>query len=363
MLNKTPLFEAHQESGAKLVDFHGWHMPLHYGSQLHEHTAVRTLAGVFDVSHMVVIDVLGDEALPFLRYVLANDIARLKSEGHALYSCLLNEAGGVIDDLIAYYLTRQHIRLVVNCGTGAGDFEWLQSQADGFSVELQLQPTLAILAVQGPEAIHKTLPLLSRPLSHDAAHLMPFQCAYREGTLVARTGYTGEDGFEIILPARQAIPLWQNLIEKGCQPCGLGARDTLRLEAGFPLYGNEMTTTVSPLVAGLGWTIHWQDASRDFIGKSALTRQKEAGITEKLVGLTLKDKGVLRSNLEVIVEGVGTGIITSGGFSPTLQKGIALARVPMDSGASASVSLRGKFLPVAIGAPRFVRQGQILVTA
>ncbi|MFN7097450.1 MAG: glycine cleavage system aminomethyltransferase GcvT, partial [Gammaproteobacteria bacterium] len=258
MTKHTPLYPLHQAAGARLVDFAGWEMPIHYGSQLQEHHYVRQDAGMFDVSHMTIIDVLGAGARDFLRYVLANDVDKLVHRGKALYSCMLNDHGGVIDDLIVYFLDVHFYRLVVNAATCEKDLAWLNKQAADFSVGLQERRDLAIIAVQGPNARSKTLPLLPPHLMDTASTLAPFECAEYEHHLVARTGYTGEDGFEIMLPANKAVKFWENLLKAGVHPCGLGARDTLRLEAGMNLYGEDMDDTTSPLESNLGWTIAWQ---------------------------------------------------------------------------------------------------------
>ncbi|MCR6652837.1 MAG: glycine cleavage system aminomethyltransferase GcvT [Cellvibrionaceae bacterium] len=361
MLNQTPLHAVHQEMGGKLVDFSGWSMPVNYGSQIEEHHAVRRDAGMFDVSHMTIVDVRGAEAKAFLQYLLANDVAKLQTPGKALYSGMLNPQGGVIDDLIVY-LMEWGYRLVVNCGTRAKDLAWIERQAKDFQVEIQERPELAIIAVQGPNARSKVHSLLA---SADVAlvdALVVFSGTFLRGEradwLVARTGYTGEDGYEIMLPAGEAETLWRSLVNAGVRPCGLGARDTLRLEAGMNLYGHEMNDEVSPLVANMAWTIAWTEG-RDFIGRAALEAQKAAGIGDKLVGLVMRERGVLREGYPVLVAGVDRhGVITSGSFSPTLGYSIALARVPVATGAQAKVLIRGKEVDVEVVKPSFVRNGQ-----
>lgn len=361
MLNQTPLHAVHQEMGGKLVDFSGWSMPVNYGSQIEEHHAVRRDAGMFDVSHMTIVDVRGVESKAFLQYLLANDVAKLQTPGKALYSGMLNPQGGVIDDLIVY-LMEWGYRVVVNCGTRAKDLAWIERQAKDFQVEIQERPELAIIAVQGPNARAKVHSLLA---SADVAlvdALAVFSGAFlraeRADWLVARTGYTGEDGYEIMLPAGEAETLWRSLVNAGVRPCGLGARDTLRLEAGMNLYGHEMNDDVSPLVANMAWTIAWTEG-RDFIGRAALEAQKVAGIGDKLVGLVMRERGVLRDGYPVLVAGVARqGVITSGSFSPTLGYSIALARVPVATGAQAKVLIRGKEVDVEVVKPSFVRNGQ-----
>ncbi len=365
MGSKTALYAKHQEMGAKLVDFGGWDMPIHYGSQVEEHHKVRQHAGMFDVSHMTVVDVTGTDAKAYLRYLLANDVSRLKTKGKALYSGMLNENGGVIDDLIVYLMTEPGVsgewfRVVVNCATREKDLRWMAEQTAKFDdVALTEQPDLAMIAIQGPQAIQLASGVLSESRAKVAAQLAVFQGQEVQGWFVARTGYTGEDGLEIMLPDDEAEAFWQALADAGIQPCGLGARDTLRLEAGMNLYGSDMDETVSPLAANMGWTIAWEPENRDFIGRQALETQKAAGPAEKLVGLVLEGRGVLRGHQKVIIEGVGEGEITSGTFSPTLGHSIAMARVPAATADAAEVEVRGKRIPVRVLAkPAFVRNGE-----
>ncbi len=361
MGNRTPLYDAHRAMGAKLVDFAGWDMPIHYGSQIEEHHSVRRDAGVFDVSHMTVIDLVGAEARPFLRFLLANDVDKLQQKGKALYSCMLNEQGGVMDDLIAYFLEESWFRLVVNSATRDKDLNWIGAQAEAFGVDVIEQPRLAMIAIQGPNARSKVLPLLDEANRQAAAELKPFFGEEHGDWFVARTGYTGEDGFEIMLPEDHAVAFWNRLAEQGVRPCGLGCRDTLRLEAGLNLYGSDMDESVSPLVSGLSWTVAWTPEERQFIGREALQRQRDAGPSQKFVGLVLEDKGVLRNHQRVVVEGAADGEITSGSFSPTLGRSIALARVPAVTGAHCQVEVRGKLLAARVVKPPFVRHGKALV--
>ncbi len=362
MGHKTPLYHAHQAMGAKLVDFAGWDMPIHYGSQIEEHHAVRSEAGMFDVSHMTVVDLIGGQTRAFLRHLLANDVDKLQQRGKALYSCMLNADGGVIDDLIVYFLDETWFRLVVNSATRDKDLAWIEQQAQAFAVEVIEQPGLAMIAVQGPAARDKVLPLLEARARDAAAALKLFHGLEIEDWLVARTGYTGEDGFEIILPESEAEAFWQALAASGVRPCGLGARDTLRLEAGMNLYGTDMDETVSPLACGLAWTVSWEPAERDFIGRAALEREREAGVAWRFVGLLLEDKGVLRNHQRVLVEGAGEGEITSGSFSPTLGRSIALARIPAISAVDhCHVEVRGKLLKARLVKPPFVRHGKVQI--
>jgi aminomethyltransferase len=362
MGNKTALYATHQTMGGKLVDFGGWDMPLHYGSQIEEHHKVRQSAGMFDVSHMTVVDVTGADAKTYLQYLLANDVAKLDSlHGKALYSGMLNHEGGVIDDLIVYNLGDWY-RVVVNCSTREKDLAWMNQVAEKFSVAVTERPELSMIAVQGPEAIRIASSLVSAEQAAVIASLTIFQGLPAGDWFIGRTGYTGEDGLEIILPHEAAVGLWQALAGAGVAPCGLGARDTLRLEAGMNLYGHEMDETVSPLAANMGWTIAWQPAERDFIGRAILEAQKAAASTQKLVGLVLRERGVLRAEQIVTVEGTDDkGIITSGTFSPSLGYSIALARVPRSIGTHCQVDMRGKQVTVEVVAPNFVRNGKAVI--
>ncbi|MBU2012010.1 MAG: glycine cleavage system aminomethyltransferase GcvT [Gammaproteobacteria bacterium] len=360
MGQRTPLYDQHLALGAKMVDFGGWDMPLHYGSQVEEHHQVRRDCGVFDVSHMTVVDVSGEQARDYLQRLLANDVARLKSTGRALYSAMLNERGGVIDDLIVY-LTDWGYRLVVNASTRDKDLAWMQAQAVGFAVEVRERPWMAMLAIQGPHARARTSELVSQARAGLIHDLKPFQGMADGDWFIGRTGYTGEDGLEIILPAEQAPDFLSELVGAGIPPIGLGARDTLRLEAGLNLYGQDMTEDVSPLAANMGWTVAWEPTERDFVGRAALEQQRARDDLPKLVGLVLEERGVLRAHQVVRVNGVGDGEITSGSFSPTLGKSIALARVPAGTAERAEVEIRGKWYPVRVVQPTFVRHGKVLV--
>jgi aminomethyltransferase len=359
-LCRTPLYEAHLASGAKMVDFGGWEMPLHYGSQIGEHHAVRRSAGMFDVSHMCGVDVAGQAARDFLRRLLANDVARLAAPGKALYSCMLDASGGVLDDLIVYRLSgglgAEHYRVVVNAATAEKDLAWIERQRGAQAVSIKPRRDLAMIAVQGPRA--RELVWQARPAWRAPGEpLAPFFAAeVAPDTLVARTGYTGEDGFEIALPAGEARVLWDALAAAGVAPCGLGARDTLRLEAGMNLYGQDMDESVTPLESGLAWTVDLRDPARDFVGRRALEARPPA---RKLLGLKLAERGVLRSHMPVrCVHGAGE--TTSGTFSPTLGAAIAFARLPLAAapGESAEVEIRGKWQAARICKLPFVRQGK-----
>ncbi|MCP1648759.1 glycine cleavage system aminomethyltransferase GcvT [Pseudomonas sp. GD04087] len=360
MGQRTPLYDLHVALGAKIVDFGGWDMPLHYGSQVEEHHQVRRDCGVFDVSHMTVVDVTGPQAKEYLQRLLANDVERLQVPGKALYSGMLNERGGVVDDLIVY-LGVYGYRVVVNASTRDKDMAWMQAHTEGFDVTLNERADLAMLAVQGPNAREKTAELVTPSRAALIRELKPFQGKADGDWFIARTGYTGEDGLEIMLPAVEAQGFLNDLVGAGISPAGLGARDTLRLEAGMNLYGQDMDEDVTPLAANMAWTIAWEPEGRDFIGRKALEAQKAAGDAPKLVGLVLEERGVLRAHQVVRVAGVGEGEITSGSFSPTLGKSIALARVPAGTGDRAEVEIRGKWYPVRVVQPNFVRHGKALI--
>jgi aminomethyltransferase len=360
MGKRTPLFELHQADGARIVDFGGWDMPVDYGSQIEEHHAVRRDAGMFDVSHMCAVDLRGAGVRPLLLRLLANDVSRLTAPGKALYSCMLRPDGGVIDDLIAYYLDEKWFRLVVNAGTADKDLAWIKEHAKQIGVAVVPRRDLAMVAVQGPKAREKAAALLPAECRAPAAVLGTFFATPGDEWFVGRTGYTGEDGYEIMLPSELAGDLWNSLKAAGVRPCGLGARDTLRLEAGMNLYGNDMDESVSPLESGLAWTVVLE-GTRDFIGKAALEAQRAAGLKRKLVGLLLLERGVLRSHQKVFAGGAGEGEMTSGTFSPTLERSIGFARVPAGAPAQVEVDIRGKRLPARIVKPPFVRNGRALI--
>jgi len=356
---RTALYDTHVAARARMVDFGGWDMPVNFGSQIEEHHAVRRDAGMFDVSHMCVVDLRGAKVREFLRRLLANDVAKLGKPGKALYSCMLRENGGVIDDLIVYFLTEEWFRMVVNAGTRDKDLEWIRAHAGAFGVSVEPRFDLAMVAVQGPNARQRAAVTLEPSLAAAALALEPFYGHAGAGHwFVARTGYTGEDGWEIMLPIGEAADFWQRLKVAGLVQCGLGARDTLRLEAGMNLYGNDMDETVSPLESGLGWTVAWEPQGRDFIGRSALVAQKTSGARRKLVGLLIEDRAVLRSHQKVVVPAVGEGEVTSGTFSPTLERSIGLARVPAKTGERCEVEIRGRFFQARVVRPPFVRNGK-----
>jgi aminomethyltransferase len=360
MTKSTVLNATHRARGARMVDFGGWDMPLNYGSQIEEHHLVRRDAGMFDVSHMTVVDLRGEQVRPFLRQLVANSVDKLKVPGKALYACMLNPQGGVIDDLIVYFMGESWFRVVVNAATRDKDLPWIEAQAKPFGVAVQERPELSMIAVQGPNARAKFASLLSAEASASVLALGRFAAAEVTGPkgplFVARTGYTGEDGFEVIVPEADAVALWEALEGAGVGPAGLGARDTLRLEAGMALYGQDMDDSVSPLEAGLAWTVAF-DEGRDFTGRSVLEAQKAAGVPRQTIGLDMDEKGVLRHGQPVHTTS-GVGEILSGTFSPTLGRSIALARVPGGELGAVEVDIRGKRIPVRVVKYPFVRDGQ-----
>lgn len=361
MTQKTRLNESHRSLGAKMVDFGGWDMPIHYGSQIDEHHLVRRDVGMFDVSHMTVVDLRGARVREFLRSLLANSVDKLKVPGKALYSCMLNERGGVIDDLIVYFLGEDFFRMVVNASTREKDLAWIGKHAAAFDVQVELREDLAIIAVQGPQARARVLELVADADREALGKLGRFaaldvRSTRGEALFVARTGYTGEDGFEILLPQDAVVAFWNQLLEAGVKPAGLGARDTLRLEAGMNLYGQDMDEDVSPYEAALAWTVA-MDEGRAFIGRDALEAQLAASNARQMIGLVMDDKGVLRHGQKVLTA-QGEGEILSGTFSPTLGKAIAFARVPQGDPGQVRVDIRGREVPVRVVKFPFVREGQ-----
>ncbi len=358
-MKHTPLYQAHIDAQGKMVDFGGWEMPLNYGSQIEEHHQVRSDAGMFDVSHMTVVDFKGTQAKVFVQILIANDVEKLKTEGKALYSCMLNESGGVVDDLIVYYINDEDYRMVINAGTTEKDIAWINAQAQGFDVSVEPKFDLAMIAVQGPNAREKVFAAMPG-VENIAGELKPFNAASLGSLFIARTGYTGEDGFEIMLPDKSAEFTWKMLLEGGVKPCGLGARDTLRLEAGMSLYGSEMNDEVSPLEAALSWTVDLSNEDRQFVGRKALEELKNDGAKNTIVGLVLEGKGVIRDHQKVVTS-LGDGEVTSGTFSPTMGKAIALARVPIGATGSCEIEMRNKLVSAKIVKPPFVRNGKVLV--
>ncbi len=357
MGRRTPLYDLHVAAGARMVDFGGWDMPVAYGSQIDEHHAVRRDAGMFDVSHMCTVDLRGAGVRPLLLRLLANDVGRLTVPGKALYSCMLHADGGVIDDLIAYFLDERWFRLVVNAATADKDLTWIKEHAKPMGVAVVPRRDLALIAVQGPKARAKATPALPEACRAAAGALGVFFAAACDEWFISRTGYTGEDGIEIALPAESAEEFWQSLGSEGIAACGLGSRDTLRLEAGMNLYGNDMDEDVSPLESGLAWTVALE-GNRDFVGKAALEKQRAAGPARKLTGLLLLERGVLRSHQKVFAAEAGEGEVTSGTFSPTLERSIGLVRLPAAAEGPVAVDIRGKRCPARLVKPPFVRNGK-----
>ncbi len=362
MDRKTFLYERHVSAGARMVPFAGWTMPLHYGSQIEEHHAVRKRAGVFDVSHMQIVDLDGMRSADFLRHLLANDVAKLRVAGRALYSCMLDERGGVIDDLIVYLLPGGRYRLVVNAATADKDLAWMTGQAAPYGVSVVPRRDLAMLAVQGPSARDLTASVLPAPLAAAMPALATFSAATEGDWLAARTGYTGEDGTELMLPGEAAPAVWDALLATGVRPCGLGARDTLRLEAGLPLYGQDMDESVTPLESGLGWTVAFDPPDRAFVGRARLVAQRGSPGLPRFVGLVLREPGVLRAHQKVFAGGEEIGEITSGGYAPTLDRSVALARLRVEPAGESAVEIRGRRLAVTVVTPPFVRHGRALVS-
>ncbi len=368
-LKVTPLNAAHRAAGAKMVDFGGWDMPVNYGSQIEEHHAVRTDVGMFDVSHMCVVDLKGDNVRSFLRGLVANNVDKLQVPGKALYSAMLKPEGTVIDDLIIYFMSESWFRLVVNAGTAEKDVAWMNAHNAATNAGITITQrrdganAYGLIAVQGPNARAKAWEVLPETQAA-SADIKPFNAVIVENTsfgevMVARTGYTGEDGFEIAVSVERVTDLWNALAAAGVKPAGLGARDTLRLEAGMNLYGQDMDESVNPLNAGLAWTIDLV-AERDFVGKQALLEQ---GQSAQFLGLILREKGgILRAHQKVIAA-QGEGEITSGTFSPSMQEAIALARLPMGVaiGDTVHVQIRDKQLAATVVKLPFVRNGKVLV--
>jgi len=360
MLKHTALHPEHVRLGARLVDFAGWDMPIQYASQLDEHHAVRLSAGMFDVAHMSAVDLHGARVREFLRRLLANDVAKLTVGGKALYTCMLHDDGGVLDDLIVYFMDESWFRLVVNAGTTDKDLAWIRRHAADFGVDVRHRDDLGILAVQGPEARAKAEPLLPAALRAAAGTLENFQAAVDGDVFVARTGYTGEDGFELMLPRAALVALWKQLLDAGVKPCGLGARDTLRLEAGMNLYGQDMDESTHPLESGLGWTVAWTPEDRDFIGRAAIAPLRGAS-PRKLVGLVIEGRGIARAHMKLRFANGAAGETTSGGFAPTMKQSIALARVDATAEGACEIEIRGQWVAARVVKPPFVRHGKVLV--
>ncbi|NKI34574.1 glycine cleavage system aminomethyltransferase GcvT [Wenzhouxiangella sp. XN79A] len=356
MTRKTPLFDAHEAAGGRMVEFAGWTLPIRYGSLVEEHRAVREKAGVFDVSHMTVVDVRGSGARSALRRLLANDVDRIREDGQAIYGCMLDDEGGILDDLITYRIEDGFYRLIVNAATREADLAWMRERLADDDLALTERDDLAMLAVQGPLARAAVAECMNAPVLES---LKPFRAVVHGDLFIARTGYTGEDGCEIVLPNGLAADAFAALLDAGVVPCGLGARDSLRLEAGLNLYGQDMDTTTTPLESNLAWTVAFEPADRDFIGRAALEAQREAGVPRRLVGLVLGAGGIPRAGARVLTAD-GEGVVTSGGFGPTVERPIAMARIPAGTATAVEVELRGRRLPARVVKLPFVRGGKIL---
>lgn len=361
-MKRTPLYPHHCQLNAKMVEFAGWEMPLHYGSQLNEHLAVRQNAGIFDVSHMGIIDIEGRDSLPFLRHLMANNPDKLKVPGKALYTCMLNEAGGILDDLIVYYLEPDKYSVIVNAGCFEKDWLYLENQARVFSA-LTLKPRndLALLALQGPNA--HTIFFNTFPETKEIIPLKPFSVLklrhahYQDDIRISTTGYTGELGFEIAVPTRIVDEFWSKFLMAGAKPIGLGARDSLRLEAGLNLYGSDMDETVTPLESNLAWTVAFDPSERDFIGRAALEKQKTEGIKKQLLAAKLRVRGgVLRAHQPVIAQSQPIGEITSGTFSPLLNSSIGFARIQTGVEGPYAVKIRDTYAPLELLRPPIWRR-------
>lgn len=364
MTQKTPLYNEHLAAGGKLVDFSGWQLPIHYGSLIEEHEAVRSNVGMFDVSHMTIVDLSGNDAFSYLQKLLSNDVGKLTANGQALYSCMLNEQGGIIDDLIVYQIQPSNYRLIVNAATRQKDLDWISSQAEAYDITIVEKPDLAMIAVQGPAAQQAVKEALAEVLAIDPSpdasidKLSRYESCMVGNVFVAATGYTGEDGYEIALDASQAGKLWDSLIRAGVRPCGLGARDTLRLEAGMSLYGSDMDESTTPFSSALGWSVAWQPEDRNFNGREALAKEYKAGAGQKLCGFVLDEKGVLRNGQILYRDDQSIGVITSGTFSPTLKKSIGFGRIDSDHQGDCEVQIRRNRLPVRLTGRVFVRNGK-----
>ncbi len=352
-LQRTPLAEIHPQMGARMVEFAGWWMPVQYGGIIQEARAVREGVGLFDISHMGRFHLRGAEAIPALETLTTNDVSAL-TDGAAQYSLLTNPHGGVIDDIIVYRLSSDHLLVVVNAANADKDKGWIQQHLPPSVTLEDATAQTAMIAVQGPKAIE----LVSRLFAQNLAELPRFHVTSGRWSgypvLVARTGYTGEDGVELIIDASAAGLLWNALHKAGAVPCGLGARDMLRIEAGYPLYGHELNEHINPIEAGLGWVV---SKSKEFIGADVIRRVREQGAARKLVGLELQGRMVARQGYPVQVNGQTVGEITSGTFSPTLQKSIAMAFVNSEyarTGSEVQVNMRGKPVPARIVSRRFV---------
>jgi aminomethyltransferase len=326
-LKRTPLYESHRRLGAKLVEFGGWEMPIQYTSIIEEHQTVRSSVGIFDVSHMGEIEITGPNALNLVQKLITNDASTLK-DYQVLYSPMCYESGGTVDDLLVYKLPDRFL-LVVNAANTEKDFAWVQQNAKGFSVTVKnASDDYGQIAIQGPQAPALLQPFTECPLKNLGYYWATEARVLGHRVLLSRTGYTGEDGFEIYAEPKVIVTLWDELVQAGAKPIGLGARDTLRFEAGMPLYGHELDEKTTPVEAGLGWTVKEKDS--DYNGKKILLAQKRQGTAKKLVGLKMLEPGVPRQGYKIFADGREVGAVTSGMFAPTVNAFLAMGFVSSD---------------------------------
>ncbi|ATW02081.1 glycine cleavage system protein T [Candidatus Legionella polyplacis] len=352
---KTILYNSHIEIGAKLVRFHNWIMPLHYGSIVQECLYVRERCGMFDISHMTIVDITGSQSISFLRKLLTNDITLL-FDNESLYSCMCNNYGGIIDDVVVYKCNNNYYRLVFNASTRIKVLKWIFNVSKYFSVKMIERNDFGMLSVQGPDAISKIVNILNLKKDNVVENLDRFGFIIFDYFFISRTGYTGEDGLEIILLKKYIVDFWNTLLESNINPCGLGARDILRLEAGMVLSGVDIHEKVTPLESSLEWTIKWIPKDRDFIGMNSLFLQKKYGAPTKLIGLIISDKKIMRNGFKVLLSSNDTGVITSGVYSPFLKKSIAFARVPWkNTDNMVHVLIYGKLCLAKVCKLKFVR--------
>lgn len=354
---RTPMYDLHVALGAKMVDFNEWELPLHYGSQIEEHNQVRQDCGVFDISHLTITDITGSQACAFLQKMLCSDVAQLSAK-QMCFSLFLTEDAGIIDEVGVLQIADGY-RLLSNAAPKTTIRKWLTEHADDFTVSIQARDDLAILAIQGPNTHRHLNTVLNSSRKALLNNLQHHQGAADGDWFIARMGYTGEDGVEIFLPDSQAVDLFNELMGCGIPPIGIGARDTLRIEAGYALYGADISEQTQPACVNLLNRVDFLPTDREFIGRHKLLSAKQCN--RVLVGLVLEERGVLREGQPVHVEGFGEGVITSGSYSPTLGKAIALALLPAATQDRAEVEIRGKWYPVRVVQPPFVRHGKILV--
>jgi aminomethyltransferase len=351
MSRQTPLFDAHRRLGARIVDFAGWQMPVQYSSVIAEHEAVRTAAGLFDVSHMGEIEFVGPGALQAANALISNDLARC-ADGQAVYAGLLNERGGFVDDVVAYRISPEHILICVNASNREKDFAWMSERATGVKPH-DRSDDYALLAIQGPRAASIVQRMTSTDLSPLARYRFTTGKVARAECIISRTGYTGEDGFELYCAPTDAEGLWNDLLtegeREGLKPAGLGARDSLRTEMKFALYGNDIDDAHTPLEAQLGWVVKLDKP--DFVGKAPLVAQKSQGVTRQLVGFELTGSGVPRQGYPIVQGGQKVGEVTSGTLGPSVKKPIGMGYVPTPlagEGSTFEIDIRGRPVPARV---------------